>query len=166
MLEYFFQHPRDTVHIRGLSEQLDSPYPTVRKALQSLEDKGLLEGEKKAQMTLYSVPEKSTSFREAKQLYNLEKLKKSGLISFLEEQLRPDAIVLFGSYLDGRDTEESDIDLAVIGGRNREIEVAEFEEELGREVSLTRIDDPTDESTDFRNTLANGLVLQGYLEVV
>jgi predicted nucleotidyltransferase len=163
ILEHFTEKP-EKIHIRGLSEELEMPYPSVRKALKDLEEKGFLESDKKSKMTFYSP--KGEKFRKAKKLINLEKLEDSGLIEFLEKELRPEAAVLFGSYLEGRDKPESDIDIAVISGRDTEPDLSDFEEKLGREIQLTRVENLKEESTEFRNTLANGLVLQGYLEVV
>lgn len=163
VLEYFIQRP-DEIHIRGLSEEVEMPYPSVRKALKDLEEKGFVESDKKSKMTFYSPTDEK--FRRAKKQVNLEKLGDSGLTESLEEKLRPEAIVLFGSYLEGRDSEDSDIDIAVIGGRNKNPDLTSFEERLGREIQITQIENLKEESREFRNNLANGLVIQGHLEVV
>ena len=163
ILEYFAQRP-DEIHIRGLSEEVGMPYPSVRKALKDLEGKGLLESDKKSKMTFYSPG--NENFRKAKKLVNLEKIDDSDLIGFLEKELRPEAVVLFGSYLEGRDNKESDIDLAVIGGRKKDLNLEEYEKGLDREIQLIRIENLKEENKEFKNTLANGFVLQGYLEVV
>jgi predicted nucleotidyltransferase len=163
VLEYFVKKP-GKIHARGLSQEIDTPYSSVRKALHDLEDKGLLESDTKSKMTFYS-PTKER-FKAAKKLINLENLEDSGLTAYLDEQLRPETIVLFGSYLEGRDDENSDIDIAIIGGRDKTPDLRQFEDELGRTIQLTTIDDVKEETNEFRNTLANGLVLQGYLEVV
>lgn len=163
VLEYFVQRP-DEIHIRGLSEEVKMPYPSVRKALKDLEEKGFVESDKKSKMTFYSPT--SEKFRKAKKLVNLEKLEGSGIVEFLEKELRPEAAVLFGSYLEGRDSEDSDIDLAMIGGREKNPDLTGFEEKLGREIQLTQIENLKGENKEFRNTLANGIVLQGYLELV
>lgn len=163
ILEFFTEKP-DEIHIRGLSEEVGMPYPSVRKALKDLEEKGFVESDKKSKMTFYSPADEK--FRKAKKMINLENLQSSGLIERLEKELRPEAVVLFGSYLEGRDSEDSDIDLAVIGGREKNLDIEEFEEKLGRQIQLTEIEDLKEENSEFRNTLANGLVLQGYLEVV
>jgi len=163
ILEHFIKEPAD-IHIRGLSEELEMPYASVRKALKDLEEKGFLESDKKSKMTFYSP--KGEKFRKAKKLVNLEKLEDSGLIEFLEKEFRSEAVVLFGSYLEGRDKSESDIDLAVISGRDIEVDISDFEEKLDRKIQLTRVENLKEESAEFRNTLANGMVLQGHLEVV
>lgn len=163
ILEFFAERP-DEIHIRGLSEEVEMPYPSARKALKDLEEKGFVEGDKKSKMTFYSPTDEK--FRKAKKLINLEKIEDSGIIEHLDKKLRPEAVVLFGSYLEGRDNEDSDIDLAFIGGREKNLDLEEFEEELGREAQLTQVESLKEENSEFRNTLANGLVLQGYLEVV
>jgi predicted nucleotidyltransferase len=163
ILEFFADRPEET-HIRGLSGEVEMPYPSVRKALRDLEEKGFVESDEKSKMTFYSPS--GEKFRNAKKLVNLEKIEDSGLVDFLEKELRPEAVVLFGSYLEGRDSEDSDIDIAVIGGREKSPDLEEFEDELGRDIQLTQVENLKDESEEFRNTLANGFVLQGYLEVV
>lgn len=162
-MEYFAEKPED-IHIRGLSEEVGMPYPSVRKALNDLEEKGFLESDEKAKMTFFSPTD--GKFRKAKKLVNLEKIEDSGLTEFLEKEFRPEAVVLFGSYLEGRDTSGSDIDIAIIGGRDKQLDLSSFEEDLGREIQLTKIENLENENPEFKNTLANGMVLQGYLEVV
>lgn len=163
VFEFFSRRPSE-IHVRGLAEQTDMPYSSVRKALKSLEQKDLLQSDKKSKMTFYSPT--GEKFREVKKLVNLENLHGSGLLEFLEKEMRPEAVVLFGSFLEGRDDENSDIDLAVINGREKDLNLRDFEEKLTREIQITQIKNPKDEKNEFRNTLANGLVLQGYLEVI
>lgn len=163
VLDYFASHPED-IHVRGLSEQIDLPYSTVRRALQSLEEKELLEADEKSKMTFYSPT--GEKFRKAKKIINLEKIENSGLAEYIDEELRPEAVVLFGSYLEGRDDSESDIDIAVIGGREGKPELEKFGEKLERKIQVVQIENPKEEVPEFRNTLANGYLLQGYLEVV
>jgi len=73
--------------------------------------------------------------------------------------------VLFGSYSRGEDDEGSDIDLAVINGKEAAIDLSEYERELDREINVqeTRLEEAGE---NFKTTLANGIVLTGYLEVM
>ena len=163
-LMYFISNPESEVHIRGLAGEIESSYSTVRDSLEKLREKGYLEYREEGNLKKYAPSREK--FRKIKQVINIKQIKESGLVEYLEKELRPETIVLFGSYLEGRDKQGSDIDLAVIGGRSKELDLSDFEEELGREVQLTRVRDLKEESSEFKNTLANGLVLQGYLEVV
>ena len=164
VLSYFIQHPETEVHLRGLTDELELSYSSTRRGLKELKDQGFLKSEQKGNMNLYKA--KGEKFRKAKKLVNLEKIEDAGLTEFLEKELRPETVVLFGSYLEGKDRESSDIDLAVIGGREKELDLTDFEEQLGREIHLTQVENLEHEEKEFKNTLANGLVLQGYIEVI
>lgn len=166
VLAYFFQHPSTEVHIRGLADRIDIPYSSVRNALQELERQTLVEKREESKMTFYTAARDKEPFRRRKRLYNLEVLSDCGVISALEERFRPDAIVLFGSYLQGRDRVDSDIDIAIVNGRQVAIDLSEYETALERSFQFVHVGDPCEETVEFRNTLANGYVLRGHLVVV
>jgi len=103
-------------------------------------------------------------FRALKRSYNLFSLYRSELVNELTEIYnKPEAIVLFGSYSKGEDTEESDIDIAVITERQKDVNLAVFERRLYRKIKVLEIQRPRIEK-EFWNTLINGIVLYGYLE--
>ncbi|MDY6774400.1 MAG: nucleotidyltransferase domain-containing protein [Candidatus Nanohaloarchaea archaeon] len=164
VLEYFFVHPENPVHLRQLAREMDVPYSSARSAVNRLEEEGYVKSEEKGNMTVYTAA--GEKFRSSKRAYNIKSLYTSGLVEHLEEELRPDALVLFGSYSNGTDREESDIDIAVVNGREADIELEQYGEDLGRDIHLVAVPDATEEDESFRNTLANGYVLSGYLEVV
>ena len=83
----------------------------------------------------------------------------------MEEQYgHPEAIILFGSYSRGEDTETSDIDLAVATTKKLSLNLTLYEKKLKRKISIHEI---TLEkvSEEFLNNLANGLVITGYLKI-
>lgn len=166
LLAFFFQHPTKEVHIRGLSEATNIPYSSVRNALVELEEQGFVDRRDETKMTFYTAAQDDDLFRQRKHLYNLQSLYQNGVVDVLTDTLRPDALVLFGSFLQGTDREDSDIDIAVVNGRDAVIDLGTHETELGRRFQLVRIGDPRKEEPEFRNTLANGHVLTGHLEVV
>ncbi|MFB6216877.1 MAG: nucleotidyltransferase domain-containing protein [Candidatus Aenigmatarchaeota archaeon] len=161
VLMYFVQKPGAEKHIRGLSGEIDLPYSSTRNALKSLEEQNYLESEERGNLKFYTPGEE---FRNAKKVLNIRNIMESGLTDYLEEKLRPDAVVLFGSYLEGRDTESSDIDIAVVNGREKDVELEKFEEELGRDIQIIHVPEIGEESAEFINTLANGYTLSGFLE--
>ncbi len=55
VLEPFLASPNDLMHIAQIAKELNVPNPTVRKHLNFLETKGLLEKEIKGRLTLYSL---------------------------------------------------------------------------------------------------------------
>lgn len=164
VLDYFIQNPSSKIHVRGLSQELEESYSTVRNSLKTLEETDLLKRDEKSKMVFYSAG--GGKFRQYKKIANLEKLLDSNLPEFVDDNLKPKSIILFGSYLEGRDNEESDIDIAVIGGREKDLNLNKFEQEIGRNIELTKIETLENETKEFKNTLANGIVLRGYLEIV
>ena len=166
VLDYFYRYPDREVHIRGLADETGIAYSSVRNALESLESEGLVTKREESKMTFYSANRNDGEFKRRKRLRNLRQLYETGMVETLEHQLRPDALVLFGSYLEGNDRSDSDIDIAVVNGRTADVDLSEFEESLGRTLQLVAIDDARDEKQDFRNTLANGFVLSGHLTVI
>lgn len=166
VLAFFFRHPTGEIHIRGLSDAANIPYSSVRNALQELDERGLVAKREESKMTFYTANRDDSVFRRRKRLHNLQVLYDSGVVDVLEGTFRPDAIVLFGSYLEGADREDSDVDIAVVNGRDADVDLGEYEAEIGRAFQVVQTSDPTEEEPEFRNTLANGYLLAGYLEVV
>jgi len=71
---------------------------------------------------------------------------------------------MFGSYEKGEDTEQSDVDIAVLSNRELKLKLQKFEKKLLRSISIKIL--PRDKTQkEFWNTLANGSVLYGYLEL-
>ena len=98
-----------------------------------------------------------------KRINNIESLYKYGLVSYLKTFFEePEAIVLFGSYATGTDISESDIDIAVVSKSKKEPSLSKFENKLKRKINLITLQKI---KIQFKNTLANGIVLDGYLRV-
>ena len=74
-------------------------------------------------------------FIRMKRIYNLNSLYLAGLVDFLvKEYNNPEAIICFGSYSKGEDFEKSDIDIAIINGKEKDIALEKFEKNLGRKI--------------------------------
>ena len=101
-----------------------------------------------------------------KRLYNIYSLYDTGLIDFIKKYFEmPQAIILFGSYCDGTDMEKSDIDLAIISKKRDIPDFKRFEAKLARKVNIHLIDIGKAEK-EFKNSLANGITLEGFVEIV
>jgi predicted nucleotidyltransferase len=72
-------------------------------------------------------------------------------------------ILLFGSYAKGEDTESSDIDLFLIG-REKQLNLKKFEEELGMTFELHIRTSFEKIPAALKNNLINGIVIQGFLK--
>lgn len=163
VLRPFFHDPALESSVRGLSRMTGVSPRWVSKTVEALAEEGILLVEDHPTTKRITTGER---FQKVKRVYNLDSIQQSGLVEELEEKLYPDAIILFGSYEKGEDRKGSDIDIAVVNGREREIGLEDFEEELGREISIHFVEDPDSGDENFRNSLANGTVLSGFLKVV
>jgi len=163
VLKPFFQDPELEASVRELSRKTGVSPRWVSETVDRLQEDGILAVEEHPTAKRITVGER---FQQVKQIYNLDRLQQSGLVEKLENQLYPDAVVLFGSYAKGKDRKESDIDIAIVNGRDQQLDLTEFEDVLGREINLHFIEEADTGDKHFRNSLANGTVLSGFLKVV
>ena len=102
---------------------------------------------------------------ELKRVENLSMIYESELISFLSETIPGATIILFGSYSRGDDDYSSDIDLAIIGGKEKSIDLLKFEKILKKKIVLNFYNNLKDIEKNLKNNLLNGIVLNGALEL-
>lgn len=164
LLEPYFEDPDLELSIRELSRRTDISPGWASKNVEELNQKNILNVKEVSRSKQVLKGEK---FQSIKEIYNYWKLQNSGLIDFLEKELRPEAIVLFGSFERGEDRKGSDIDIAVIKGRSKNLDLSEYEENLlSRDIELHNIENLKQSDINFRNSLANGKTLYGFIEVI
>lgn len=167
VLDVFFTFPTKRLTLKDISVKAGIAHTSVKKQLDVLVKKGLVlrEIEKKGTriFPLYKANRESTKFIQHKRLNNIESLFNSGLLNFLEENFMPKSIILFGSFLRGEDTEESDVDLFV-EAPGQKLKFTRFEKRLGRRVELHFNESFHSYPTELKNNLVNGLVVHGFLE--
>ncbi len=110
-------------------------------------------------------------FIKMKIIYNLNFIYQSGLVEFLVDSYKnPKAIILFGSFRNGEDNSESDMDIAILDNSFKEYqtfymrELYEFEKEINRKIQVHLFNERLVDINVFNN-IANGIVLWGFLEV-
>ncbi|MFB6088236.1 MAG: nucleotidyltransferase domain-containing protein [Candidatus Aenigmatarchaeota archaeon] len=166
IVRFFYKNPNKEIHVRGLAKSLDCSVGFISQNISSLVNDGIVEEDRKGNMKTFTARSTSSEYRKKKRAWNIGEILVSDLPEYLEGELYPDAIILFGSYLEGTDSEDSDIDLAIINGREKSLNLSSYEDKFERDINLTQIDSLNNSEKDFLNTLANGLVLKGYLEVI
>jgi predicted nucleotidyltransferase len=85
----------------------------------------------------------------------------SGIVDFLEEKFPGTVIILFGSYSYGEDTVKSDIDLAVVGAKEKSANLEKYEEFLERKININTYKTFKEINKNLRDNLLNGTVLAG-----
>lgn len=164
--EYFMQNPSQRLRVRQIERKLKLPLPSVIKYCKELKKEGILKIFEIERVKFYTSDRASKIFLLEKKLFNIRLIFNSGLIEHLIKEYSNPAIVLFGSYSKGEDTETSDIDLYLESPKKETIKLNIFEEKLERKVqlfifnSLSKI-----QNKELANNIINGITLNGHLEV-
>ena len=165
VLAYFLTNPTTRVHLRALSRELDISLPWTIKVTNELAKAELIQKVKRGVEVEVFANKDTDQFKTLKRSYTLYLLTETGLVSSINEAFgNPPTIVLFGSAAHGEDTETSDIDIAVITQKSLNLNLTTYEKKLHRKIKLTILP-PRKIEKEFLNTLANGITLEGYLEV-
>ena len=87
-----------------------------------------------------------------------------GLVKFLSDNLMPQSIILFGSYVRGEDITESDIDIFVESA-TRNIDISKFEKKLNKKIQLHFKKNINTLPLELKNNIINGIKLYGRIEL-
>ena len=158
----FAKNPRRYYHIRELSRKIKLATTSVKLHLKELEKNNLIKKEKAGIYYAYKANFDSEEFRFYKKILNIINLKESCLIQEIEKKMTPDAIILFGSYTKGEDTEDSDIDLFIIA-KEKYLELKEYEKKLNRKIQLLFSEDLNKLPKELQNNILNGIILSGFI---
>jgi predicted nucleotidyltransferase len=164
-----FTYPNKTFHVRMLANETKLSTTAVVRSLEELEQFQIITVEETSLTKNVKANLSSHSYPFYKTIFNLYLLKKSGIIENLVQIFKPQTIVLFGSFAKGEDIEESDIDLFIQTSQQKEIsfkQKEEYEKILSRGINIHCIPSLQQASNEFKNALANGIVLYGYLKVL
>jgi predicted nucleotidyltransferase len=167
VMKFFLDCPLKEIHLRALARTLKISPTWAAKISQALAKQSLIisKKDKDKHLTILKADRESSHFKRLKISSNLYSLHQSGILDHLiQNYSKPEGIVLFGSYRRGEDTEESDIDLAVITTKTVHLQLNNFEKKLLRKIKIIEIS-PGKIEQEFMTTLANGIVLYGYLTI-
>lgn len=148
---------------RALAKQLKVSSTAVSNALKALEKEMLVNVRKDKESGRLSISlnkDNSDTFF-MKRIENLRLIYESGLADFLSEKLPGSAVILFGSYSFGEDVAGSDIDIAVIGSAEKELDVKKFSRLLEREISFNFYRSLDGIGKNLRENILNGIVISG-----
>jgi len=169
--ELIFNYPNKIFHIRMLEKETGFSTTAVISAINELKSFGIIEIKETNLTKNVKAFIDSNSYLFYKQVFNLYRLKRYGFVDKLADTFNnPEAIVLFGSFAHGEDIEESDIDILIISSsknqENLDNFVNTFEKILKRKIDIQILPSLEKSSIEFKNAVANGIVLQGYVKVL
>ena len=171
-IEFFLVNPYKMVYIRELAKKLKiSPFATKKYADISVKE-GLILEEKEANLRYLKANMYNLFYKHLKISYSIRQLLKSGLIDFLKDNTsNVTSIILFGSIAKGEDSEESDIDILIIG-KQKHLSLKDFENKLDKEIALhffswSEWNDKAREDQPFYYEIINyGIPLYGELPLI
>ena len=169
IINFFLVHPTEEIHLRSLARRVNVSATWAAKVLKELSVEGVvsIRREKESKMIKVQAERDSPAFLRLKMIFNIYSIYHSGLLDqIITVYRRPECIILFGSYRRGEDTEESDIDIAVITPQKVNFNWSGFGRKLHRKVKILELFKEKKIEPEFKNTLANGSVLYGYLDVL
>lgn len=160
VLETLCTYPTREFSISGLARESDVSKGFVSNKAAEFEEENIITINKRGNQKVVKFNRDNEEALNLKQLVNLDNLYSSEVIEDLVELYSyPKAIILFGSFASGEDTENSDIDIAVITSESHDYENTVME----RPISVTEFNEEI--PSNMLETLANGITLYGHLEV-
>ncbi|MBI5072643.1 nucleotidyltransferase domain-containing protein [Candidatus Woesearchaeota archaeon] len=168
--ERIFNYPNKTFHVRMLAEETKLSTTAVVRSVEELEQFRIITTEETPLTKNIKADLNSDAYAFYKIIFNLYRIKRYGFVDELVSFYAPEVIVLFGSFAKGEDIEESDVDLLILNAHQSAGVIPEnvknYEKEFARSINLHFLPSLEKSSNEFKNALANGVVLYGYLKVI
>jgi|GEM_PF-348360 len=171
VLIWFFSYPLMEIGLSDLADVLKISKATANRVVKDLEKEGFLNIKVIGKVWRITCNQKHAYNYTRKIGYNLEMIYSSPILPAISEVIKShQAIILFGSYRKGDDTEKSDIDIAIEVLSNEELKIIplailpEFGFRKDVPVNLHVFSRAKINHNLFAN-IANGIVLDGFLEV-
>ena len=167
---WFFSFPNKEMSLNDLAENVEISKTTAKKIVNFFVEKGFLKKEILGKTWRLTCNQQHSDNVRIKIPFNLLTIYESNILDKIHEIVpNSRAIILFGSYRKGDDTEESDVDIAVEVLDNKEVKIVD----LGKidinyrkkvQVNLHVFSRNKIDLNLFSN-IANGIILEGFLEV-
>ena len=171
IMHWFFAYPNIEMSLNDISQELKISKTTANRVVMQLLDEGFLKKEVLGRIWRISCNLEHAYNLTRKISHNLSIVYESGILDEIHKLIpNSRAIVLFGSYRKGDDTEESDIHIAVEVLDNEAVRIIELGilPQLGyRKNVMVNLNIYSRNKIDLNmfSNIANGIVLEGFLEV-
>lgn len=135
-LEFFLRHPSQEVYLREYGRILKISPNSAQRFLERFVAQGYLIEQRRGHLRYFKANLSSLTLRQLKITSSLKELESNGTLSLLQASGASHAL-LFGSVAEGKDDEESDIDILVIASAKEEVRkaVLMIQKRLSREVN-------------------------------
>ena len=146
---------------REIAKMLKVSPTAVSNSIKKLRDGNFIKFEKTKTINFISFNRDGQRAIELKRVDNLKNVYISGLSDYLEKELAGATVILFGSYSNGGDTNTSDIDIAVIGRKDKLLKTEVFEKMLSRKININFYNSWEGIHKHLKNNILNGILLHG-----
>jgi len=167
ILRLLFVNAGKTLNALGVAKALDVSQPAVSKAIPLMVKANLIKVEKDKDSGRLAIELNRDNHKvmQLKRVENLKLIYESGLADFLEKEFAGATIILFGSYSRGEDTVNSDIDIAIVGRKDKLIDTDIYENLLKRNINLNFYESFKEVHKNLKENIFNGIVLYGGVEL-
>ncbi len=167
ILRFLFASAGESFNARSLAVSIGVSQPAVSKALPLLEKQGfvVITKDKKSGRFSIELNRENPIAIGMKRAENMRQIYESGLFEFLRETFPGCAIIVFGSFAKGEDTAKSDIDVAVVGTKGKDVDTAVLEKKLSKEVRINFYQSFKEMNPELRNNILGGILLSGWIEL-
>ncbi len=167
ILRLLFVKAGTSLNQRQIANFLGVSPPAVMKALPDLGEENLIKIRQDKETNRWSIESNRDNHKvmQLKRTDNLKLIYETGLADFLEKEFAGATIILFGSYSRGEDIINSDIDIAVIGRKEKQVDLIRYEGELERKININFYDSFKNIHKQLKENLCNGIVLVGGTEL-
>ena len=167
ILRLLFVKAGKSLNQRQIARYLEVTPPAVIKALPVLEEEELVKIQQDKETKRWSIElnRQNHNVMHLKRADNLKLIYESGLADYLEKEHAGGTIILFGSYSRGDDIINSDIDLAVVGRKEKSVDLTKYEKVLERKINTNFYDTFKNIHKHLRENLFNGILLVGGVEL-
>jgi len=165
ILHLLFTKAGTAMNHHQIAQALGVTSPAVRKALPALEKAHLITLQQEESKRWAVRMDRGRDALQRKRIDNLRTIHETGLADALEQAFAGATIILFGSYSRGEDTLTSDIDIAVVGRKEKSIDLNRFERLMERKIILQFYPSFSVIHKHLKENLCNGIVLAGGIEL-
>ena len=167
ILKLLFVKVGSSLNQRQIARLLEVTPPAVMKAVPKLEKEKLIciHQDKDTRRWSIELNRDNHKVTQLKRADNLKQIYESGFADFLEKEFAGGTIILFGSYSRGEDTINSDLDIAIIGRKDKVIDLTDYEKILERKININFYDKFKNIHHHLKENLCNGIVLFGGVEL-
>lgn len=162
--ELFLENPGKEYYLRQIARLTKTPKTSVSRILSDLIKNKIVKRKKDEPFDKYLSNSSDNNYVFRKKIFILEKIHYFGLLEFINNEIFPTCIILFGSCAKGEYNQESDIDLFVQTNEQK-INLKKYEKKLKHKINIIFEPKINNLSKELKNNILNGIKLSGTIRL-